>query len=178
MRMRRARERGVAAVLVLVAAASGSAQRGWQAYQDPYGRFTLRYPSGWKALFGAGATLAVLAEKDGKASVHVEYLRLQQPLDAGRDYDVIVQIERDLIKERESKADQIVALPARPEVGGIVTIEFTRPGFKRVERVRQYSVIRGTDLFRILCVASAAEFARFGPLFDQVARSFASVQPS
>lgn len=167
------RGRTTAVVVALLACALPSfAQRGWQAYQDPYERFAVRHPSSWRAFFGIGATLAVIAEKDGKATVFIEYLRLQQPLDSARDYDLIVQIERDLIAERVPKAEQIAPLAARPELPGVVALEFTRPGLKGADRVRQFSVVNGTDLFRILCVAPAPEFGRFTPIFDQLVRSF------
>jgi len=158
--------------LVLVCAAPSFAQRGWQPYQDPYGRFALRHPNNWRGLFGVGPTLAVIVEKDGKAAVFVEYLRLQQPLDSTRDYDLIVQIERELITERVPKADQVAPVAPRPELPGVVTLEFTRPGPKGADRIRQFSVVNGADLFRILCVAPAPEFARFAPIFEQLVRSF------
>ncbi len=163
----------VLAVVLIILIAPVAAQRDLQPYRDPYERFSLQHPKSWQALFGVGATLLTLFEKSGKASIQVEYFRLNQPLDAERDYDLIVQIESDLIRERQPKSDQLKAWPMRADMPAVVIVEFTRPGLRGAERIRQFSLVKNADLFRIMCVSSVAEFARFAPVFEQVARSFA-----
>lgn len=148
------------------------AQRDLGSYRDPYGRFALQHPRDWLVLPGAGNTLLTLAEKRGRATIQIEYLKLNQPLDVAQARDLIVQIESDLIRERQPRVSEINALPAESALPAVVTVEFVRPGLQGPEWIRQFSVVRGADLFRILCLAPTAEFRRFEPMFKQVVRSF------
>ena len=53
-----------------------------------------------------------------------------------------------------------------------VILSYTRQGVAGTERIRQYSMPSGTDLYRLTCVASASQFARYEPVFAHVAASF------
>jgi hypothetical protein len=159
-------------LLGLLAAGHASAQD-MRPFSDPSGRFTLQYPKkNWQVLPGGGSTLATLAEKNGRATVHIEYLRLNQPLKVDQDHDLIVQTESSLIRERQPGATGIQGGPERPDLPGFVSIDFTRPGASGPEHVRQFSVVQGNDLFRILCVARLNDFQKFETIFQQIARSF------
>ncbi len=145
-------------------------------YSDPHGRFSLDYPKkNWQVLPGGGSTLATLAEKKGRATVQIEYLRLNQPLMVDQDHDLIVQTESSLIRERQPGATGIQGSAERPDLPGMVAIDFTRPGVSGPERVRQFSVVQGNDLFRILCVARVGDFQKFEMAFQQIARSFRTI---
>ncbi len=159
--------------LTLTTASALDAQGDTRPYSDPNGRFTVRYPrKNWQILPGGGSTLATLAEKNGRATVQIEFLRLDQPLRVEEDHDLIVQTESSLIRERQPAARQIQGLAARPDLPGMVSIDFTRPGAAGPERVRQFSVVNGQELYRILCVTRVNDFPKFQASFEQIARSF------
>ena len=142
-------------------------------YADPNGRFALQYPrSDWRVLPGAGATLATLAENRGRATVLIEYVRLNQPLKVDQNHDLIVQIESDLIRERQPGATDVTPGTARADRPSVVIIDYTRPGTGGPERIRQFSIVSDQHLFRILCVAATKDFTRYEPVFEQIARSF------
>lgn len=165
-------------VLCLLVAWPVLAQGDMRSHRDPAGRFAFQYPrKNWHLLPGGGATLVTIAEKNGKAAVHVEYFRLNQPLKAEENYDLIVDIEKSLVLERHPKAADIRGLPLRSVMPGAIAIDFTRPGGESLERVRQFSIVREQDLFRIVCAAQAADFAKFEANFDQIVRSFRIAAP-
>jgi hypothetical protein len=44
------------------------------------------------------------------------------------------------------------------------------------ERVRQYSVPVGRQLYRLTCISSAAQFAAYDPVFAHIAASFTATE--
>jgi hypothetical protein len=166
--------RGLLAVVLIGIAVPAVAQPRTKSYQDPIGRFTLQYPQrDWIVFPGAGSVLVTIAEKNAKATVHVDYQFLNQPLSVDESRDLIVQIESDLIRQRQPKSDRIQPV-ATTAIPAAVVIDYVRPGVQGLERVRQFSLVRGQDLYRVLCVTPAAETAKFDAVFDQIARSFNS----
>ncbi len=160
------------ALVLMLTSASASAQD-TLLYRDPTGRFELQYPKrDWMVFPGGGSTLATVAERRARATVQIEHQRLNQPVSLEGNRDLVVQIESDLVRERQRKVGEVKAIsPAKPIPDAIV-LEFDRPGSGGPERVRQVSVVRERDLYRILCIAATAEFARYDAAFDAIARSF------
>lgn len=159
-------------LLLMCLQAAPALAQATRAYADPQKRFSLQYPQrDWRVLPGTGSTLATLAENRGRATVQIEYLRLNQPLQVEQNRDLILQIESDLIRERQPGADQIAPANA-PDLPSAIVIEYNRRGADGSERVRQFSLVREQHLFRILCAAQIKEFARFQSVFAQIARSF------
>ena len=78
----------------------------------------------------------------------------------------------DSIKERQPLATDI--RPRLVQAGGrrLVIVNYGRQGVTGAERIRQYSIPAGGDLFRVTCVASASLFARYEQVFAHVAASF------
>lgn len=181
MSRRAARRRGaiancgrvIAAAAIAAAAAALHAQGQTQPYRDPSGRFTLQYPRrDWQVFPGAGSSLVTIGGGKGRASVQIEYLKLNEAIEVGENYELIVGIESDFIRDRQPGAGQITGLPMRVELKDIVVVDYTRPGVSGTDRIRQYSIISGANLFRVSCVAPAAEFPKLEPVFEQIARSF------
>lgn len=163
----------IQAVLLLMCAASLHGQGQTQSYTDPSGRFTFQYPKkDWQVFPGAGSSLATIGGSKGKASVQIEYFKLNDAIKVDENYDVIVGIESDFIRDRQPGAVQVKGVPKRPDLKDIVVVDYTRPGVGGPDRIRQYSIISGVHLFRVSCVAPAAEFSKLEPTFEQIARSF------
>jgi hypothetical protein len=144
-----------------------------QAYRDPAGRFTLEYPKkDWQVFPGGGSTLATIGGNKGKSSVQIEYFKLNAPIKVDENYDLIVGIETDFVRDRQPGADQIKGAPKRPDLKDIVVLDYVRPGAAGADRIRQYSIINGVNLFRVSCVAPASDFAKLEPVFERIAKSF------
>jgi hypothetical protein len=125
----------------------------------------------WMVLPSSGALVLAAASRKGDAVVLIERSTLRQALDPADITDLFAQIEIDAIKERQPKAadfqSKVLDLGARR----LVAIQYSRPGVLGNERVRQYSVPVGTDLYRMTCISSAARFAVYDPVFSHIAAS-------
>jgi hypothetical protein len=134
---------------------------------------TIEYPErDWQQLPGAGTVLVTLATKRGDAAVVIERDKLGQPLTSADITDVFANIEADLVKERHPNAAIVSAsLASHGTLGTIVRVEFTRPAAGGAERVRQFSTPAGWYIYRIVCSARSAEFAKHEAIFDRVIAS-------
>lgn len=142
-------------------------------YRDPTGRFVLQYPRrDWLAFPGGGSTLVTVAERRARATVQIEHQRLNQPVNLDENRDLVVQIESDVVRERQLKVTDLKPVTPVTPIPGAIVLEFQRPGAAGPERVRQVSLVRGQDLYRVLCIATVADFPKYEAAFDQVARSF------
>lgn len=172
--------RGAIGIVLAMTAASLHAQRPipTQPYTDPAGRFTMQYPRrDWQVFPGAGSALVTIGGAKGKASVQVEYFKLREPIKVDENYELIVGIESDFVRDRQPGADQIKGAPMRPDLKDIVVVDYVRPGAGGVDRIRQYSIISGANLFRVSCVAPATEFPKLEATFEQIAKSFVIAPP-
>lgn len=159
--------------MLLVAAAALQAQGQTQPYRDPSGRFAFQYPKkDWQVFPGAGSSLATVGGSKGKASVQIEYLKLNEPIKVDENYELIVGIETEFIRDRQPGAEQIKGAPMRRDLKDIVIVDYMRPGASGADRIRQYSIINGANLFRVSCVAPATEFPKLEATFEQIAKSF------
>ena len=126
----------------------------------------------WMVLPSSGPLVLVMASRKGDAVVLVEQSTLRQALDPEDITDLFAQIEVDAIKERHPKAadfeSKVLDLGARR----LVAVQYGRPGLLGLERVRQYSVPIGRQLYRVTCISSTALFAVYGPVFSHIAASF------
>ncbi len=148
-----------------------------QSLQAPDGRFTLQYPKkDWLAVPGGGGVLLTLTERRVEATVAVEDKALNQPLAPDDITDLFAQLEIDAIKERQPKATDFQSRLLEAEGRKIVIVQFTRPGLKGPERVRQFSIPAGPHLYRVVCSSSPAQFAKYEPVFAHIAASFRPAQ--
>ncbi len=101
----------------------------------------------------------------------IERSTLRQALDPADITDLFAQIEIDAIKERQPKAADFQSKVLDSGARRLVAVRSSRPGVLGNERVRQYSVPVGTDLYRVTCISSAARFAVYDPVFSHIAAS-------
>jgi len=123
---------------------------------------------------GATAPIVSVVQRKREAAVVVEQTKLHQPLALDDITDLLSQLEADSIRERQPQATDVRAKLV--DVGGgrrLVIVTYGRQGVGGAERVRQYSIPAGADLFRLTCVATVGQFARYEAVFAHVAASFA-----
>jgi uncharacterized membrane protein len=130
----------------------------------------------WSVLPSSGSVLLILASKKGDAIVLVERSSLQQALEAADITDLFAQIETDGIKERQPKATDFQSKVLDSGDRRLVAVQYARPGVLGSERVRQYSVPVGRQLYRLTCISSAAQFASYDPVFAHIAASFTATE--
>jgi hypothetical protein len=143
-----------------------------QPVKPPEGGFRIEGPKkDWMILPSAGSLSLVLASKKGDALIVVERTTLRQPLEPSDITDLFAQLESDAIKEKQKTLD----VQARVIDGGerrLVAVQYQRTGALGAERVRQYSVPAGKQLYRLICISSAAQFLGYDTLFAHVAATF------
>jgi hypothetical protein len=123
---------------------------------------------------GATAPIVSVVQRKREAAVVVEQTKLHQPLALDDITDLFSQLEADSIRERQPQATDVRAKLV--DVGGgrrLVILTYGRQGVGGPERVRQYSIPAGADLFRLTCVATVGQFGRYEAVFAHVAASFA-----
>jgi hypothetical protein len=125
----------------------------------------------WMVLPSSGALVLAAATRKGDAVVLIERSTLRQALDPADITELFAQIETDAIKERQPKATDFQSKVLDAGARKLVAVQYSRPGVLGNERVRQYSVPVGTDLYRVICISSAARFAVYDPVFSHVAAS-------
>jgi hypothetical protein len=128
----------------------------------------------WVVLPSSGSMVIILVSKKHDAVVLVERSALAQAL-APSDITVLfAQIEADAIKERQPKAADFQSKVLDAGDRRLVAVQYSRPGSLGSERVRQYSVPVGKQLYRLTCISSAAQFAAYDPVFAHIAASFSA----
>jgi len=146
-----------------------------QRFQGPNGRIHFEYPKkDWQVVPGGSSVIVTLAQKKGEAAVVVEQNRMNQKLALEDITELFGQIEADIVKERQASATDIQ--PKLVEAGGrrFVILTYARKGVAGPERVRQYSIPAGIDLFRLTCSAASPQFPRYEQVFAHIAASFAA----
>ena len=143
-------------------------------FQPPDSAFTIEIPKkDWRTLPGVGAVVVVFSDAKAEASVALEHARLQQSLEPSEITQLFVDIEVENIKARDAGSEGFrTALRTDPDGRRVIAIDFTRKGLKGVERVRQFSLPSGSDLFRLICSAGPQQFDRYAPVFEHMAESF------
>jgi glucose/arabinose dehydrogenase len=191
--MRRTSGLAVALLLVTVVAGASPAQPAAPPKSDPWLVKTAKFQfqpqkaadaavqldlpkKDWMALPSSGSVLLVIASRKGDAVVLVERSSLQQPLQAEDITDLFAQIETDAIKERQPKAADFQSRVLDSGERRLVAVQYARPGVLGAEKVRQYSIPVGKQLYRVTCISSAAQFAAYDPVFAHVAASFTTTE--
>lgn len=151
------------------------------AFESPNRQIRLEYPKkDWQVvpgyntaiIPGASTPILTLVQRRRDAAVVIEQTKLHQPLALDDITDLFGQLEADSIRERQPLASDVQSKLV--DAGGrrIVILTYGRQGLAGPERVRQYSIPAGADLYRLTCVAAASQFARYEPIFAHVAASF------
>ena len=130
----------------------------------------------WAVLPSSGSGLLTLVTRKLDAMFSADQTVLRQELTPADITDLFGQIETEAIKERSPKASQFESRVI--DTGGrrLVVVQYVRPGALGTEKVRQYSIPAGKALYRLTCVAPAAQFAAFDATCAHMAASF-SVGP-
>jgi hypothetical protein len=139
------------------AASDTQTPRGFRAFRDPAGRFTLDYPQDWQLIPGARNLLLTVGRKDLKAMVVVEQQHMLNP--AAEITDLTLSLEVDELKRRQPDAGDVAASISKDRARTMV-LDYTRPGVRGPERLRQYSFQEGSVLLRVTCIAPAEEFLK------------------
>jgi hypothetical protein len=126
----------------------------------------------WIVLPSAGAMVLTLATHKGDAVVVIEKSALRQALEADDITDLFAQIETDAIKERQPKAAEFQSKVLDSGVRRLVAVQYVRPGVLGTEKIRQYSIPIGKQLYRITCISAVGQFASLDPVFSDMAASF------
>lgn len=162
------------APLVAVAPAAAQALKGYQPLQAFQDRFSLQYPAkDWLLVPGGGASLVVLTQKKNEATVTIEYQPLQIQLEPGEIDAEFAKIEAEPIEQHQPTAEGVKSDVTESDGRKIIVINFTRRGATGAERVRQYSLPIGQQMYRIVCSAPAAQFAKYEPVFANIVKTFA-----
>jgi hypothetical protein len=185
---------GLLVIACLMASGSARAQGAadpWYARQanpknvDPPktfpGMFSIELPKNWQLAPGHTGTIFLSVEKTRRfevgALISLEYLRLQAPLEPAL---IAGASERELkeVQARELSGKGFTSAVKTGTPGQFILIRYTRPGLSGSEdHVAQYSFPIGTTMYRLICIAPAAEVEKYRPLFAHVAASFTPVRP-
>jgi hypothetical protein len=142
--------------------------RGFKAFTDPAGRFSLFYPNGWQLISGARDHLLTIAARDFKATVVLEQQQMLNPTTEITDRTMALEV--DSLRARQPNA-QDVATSVAPNRPTVMVVDYSRLGLSGPERLRQYSVYEGTLLLRVTCIAQTREFERHAVTFETIAGS-------
>jgi hypothetical protein len=146
-----------------------------QPFEGPNKHVRLEYPKkDWQVVPGGSAAIASLLQKKGEAAVVIEQSRLNQPLAPDDITDLFGQLESETIRDRQPSPSDIQSKVY--EAGGrrFVIVDYARQGVAGPERVRQYSIPVGSDLYRLTCSAAASQFTRYETVFAHIAATFSA----
>src|SRR5215203_7267272 len=145
------------------------------------GMFSIELPKNWQLAPGHTGTIFAAVEKtarfDAGALITVEYMRLQAPLEPAL---ITGASDRELkeLQARELSGKGFTGEVKKGPPGPFILIRYTRPGLSGADdHVVQYSFPIGTTMYRLICIAPAAEVEKYRPLFAHVAASFTPVRP-
>ena len=136
-------------------------------------RFTFEYPvKDWETTAGGTSSLVTLAQKKGEAAVVVEYqpLRLElAPSEIDQDF---AKLEAEPVTSRQLGAADVTVQLIDVGSNRVIIVDYTRKGIGGAERVRQYTLPLGKQMYRLVCSAPAALFAKHEPTFMAMMQSF------
>ena len=165
-----------AAACLLLGAEALAQRPNYLLFTDPGRRFSVEFPKDWTWLIvsGSGEPLVTFIHPRKEAAVVVERFRMRQPLKREEVTDLFAQIEVDVLKENQPRATDVVSKMVNEKGKKLILIDYFRPGIDTRERVRQYSVPVGQDLYRITCMTIGGQFGKYEPTFAVVAESLKS----
>jgi PsbP len=164
----------IAVAVVSVASLDAQAPRKgftvFRAFQD---RFTFEYPyKDWETVPGGTSSLVALAQKKREAAVVVEYQPLRLELAPNEIDQDFAKLEAEPVTSRQPNAADVTVKLIDVGSTRVIVVEYTRKGIAGAERVRQYSLPLGKQLYRLVCSAPAALFAKHEPTFAAMVESF------
>jgi hypothetical protein len=174
-RRRRCLAVGPVVGLLLLATQAVAQRPGYVRFVDPERRFSIEYPRAWTWFYTPGSAEAIEAfvSPNREATFVVERFRLRQVIAPELVADAFAQIEADLLKENQPMAAEVVAKATTEGERRLIVIDYSRPdsGGPKRERVRQYSYPFERSLYRITCMASNGQFAKYEDTFMYMMKS-------
>jgi hypothetical protein len=149
----------------------------YQTFKDAAGRFTVDYPAtNWRILPGAGSLLVGFTQRDGEATVLVDYMRLRVSLAPHEIDNTMAELELETLKERQPAIKDVKATLVPDKSGPRVAITFSRTGPQGREQVVQYSVPSGDNLYRIVCSVRSDRAKNHQSTLAHIADSFKALR--
>jgi hypothetical protein len=162
-----------AAASAQTAAAQAAPRKGLQVYRTFSDRFTFEIPAkDWEPIPGGASSLVTLTQKKREATVVVEYQPLHLELEASEIDDNFAKLEAEPISARQSDVNGVGMRLMDVGSQRVVVVDFSRKGVNGPERVRQYSLPVGKHLYRLVCSAPTAQFAKYEPVFVAMVETF------
>ena len=128
----------------------------------------------WQVVSGGSATIVSLTHRNGQVGVVVERVIPAGMFATGDLNDRFVEREADTVRTHQPQATGVEARLVAFGARRLVIVTYMRKGVAGPERVRQYSIPAGHELYRLTCSAATSQFARFEPVFAHVAATFST----
>lgn len=142
-------------------------------FQAPSQRFTVEYPKRDWDVSGGGNGDVTFAQKKSEALVTIQHDTLDVELTPSDITERTAEHLIDRIKGQLPKANEFRSVIRDDNGRRLVVIDYMRPAVRGgVERARQYSIIAGKDLYRIVCSSAPALFEKYDPVFKHIAETF------
>jgi len=151
-----------------------SKPKDFEAFKLPLVKYDIELPKDWQVVPGHSQILFTATEKTrnnrSAAAIVLEHLQLRSALALT---PAVAEVELTTIKEREPSGQDFSQQLMR--VGGrqFVLIQFTRPGHTGPDRVVQYSILADSIMYRLMCIISLPQLAKYQQICAHVAASFA-----
>ncbi len=134
--------------------------------------FVVSYPKrNWNIVPGQPPLLVIFAEARNGATVSVERSALRVPYSAGDSFEDFVGGEVRRLQTARPEAEGFESVVRQSADGRLVVVEFVEYSAFGPTRVRQYSIPKGLELYRVICSATRATFSRYDALFEYMAAS-------
>jgi hypothetical protein len=152
--------------------------RDFEAPKTPLGNFAIELPKNWQIVPGYAQIILTAAEKTRSdqvgAAIVLEHVQLRSPLPVT---PAVADVELTTIREREPGGQDFSQQIKQGDGRPFIFIQYTRRGHAGPDRVVQYSILAGSVMYRLICVVSAAQFAKYQSIFAHVAASFKAATP-
>jgi hypothetical protein len=139
----------------------------------PSAQFGIELPKGWQILPGYASILFIATEKTrpnvSSAAIVLEHLQLRSALAVNA---TVAEVELTSIREREPSGKDFSQEIKNVAGRQFIFIQYTRMGLAGPDRVVQYSILSGSVLYRLICIVSEAQVAKYQSTFAHVAASF------
>ena len=154
-----------------------SKPKDFEASKLPWSNISIELPKNWQLVPGHGGILLSAAEKTRNnqpaAVIILEQMRLQDTLLPKDLTDSTLNFEAASTRERDPAGANVQQQIKEGSAGRrFIFIQYTRPGLYGPDRVTQYSVPAGLILYRVICIATEAQLAKYQATCAHVADSF------
>jgi hypothetical protein len=140
--------------------------------------FTVDYPrKDWQPLGGAGSSLVVFTHKTRQATVAIETTKIERPLAENEITDQTVTLEVDYWLSRRPLASSLARRLEDYAGARFIVIDFRQPGPQGSERVRMYTLPRGSDWYRVICTTTESTFEKYLDTCHKIALSVTPAPP-